>query len=216
MKDSYKTVYEAGIGEVIIKKSRFIATVSPAESEEEAESIIEGLKKKYWDAAHNCSAYIIGTVNPIMRCSDDGEPAKTAGRPMLDVLLAQELTNIVVVVTRYFGGTLLGTGGLVKAYQSAVIDGLEHSAIITKQLGSIMKITTDYNLIGKLQYLCAQENITTLSCEYTDVVNLTLLISQNDTERMTKKITDLTNGSAVPELSGPVYFASVHDEVHLF
>lgn len=216
MKDSFKTIYETGIGEIVIKKSRFITTVSPAESEEEAIGIIEGLKKKYWDATHNCSAYIVGTENPIMRCSDDGEPAKTAGRPMLDVLLAQELTNVVVVVTRYFGGTLLGTGGLVKAYQSAVTEGLNHCDVITKQLGSIMKLTTDYNLIGKLQYLLAQEEIITLSCEYTDVVELSLLIPLSQTERMAKKITDLSNGSSVPELSGQVYFAMIHGEVHLF
>ena len=107
-------LYQGGVGEFVMKKSRFIASVSPVETEEEALNFIDGLKKQYWDAAHNCYAYIIGVKNPIMRCSDDGEPSKTAGKPMLDVLLAKELTNLVVVVTRYFGGTLLGTGGLVR------------------------------------------------------------------------------------------------------
>jgi uncharacterized YigZ family protein len=151
-----------------------------------------------------------------MRCSDDGEPGKTAGRPMLDVLIGQELTNLVVVVTRYFGGTLLGTGGLVKAYQSAAIQGLNNCCVITKQLGDRLKITTDYNLIGKIQYLLAQEEITSLSCEYTDIVKLSLLVPVSKSEFVTKKITELTNGSAILELSGQVYFTMLHGEVHLF
>jgi uncharacterized YigZ family protein len=216
MKDAFQTIFGTGTGEFIMKKSRFIATVCQAESAEEAEVVIEDLKKKYWDATHNCSAYIIGTENPLMRCSDDGEPSKTAGRPMLDVLLSHELTNIVVVVTRYFGGTLLGTGGLVKAYQSAVIEGLNNSRIIKKELGLKTTITTDYNLIGKLQYLISQEHITELSSEYTEVVRLTLLVPISKVDPLTKKIAELTNGSAVIELSGQVYFTILDGEVHLF
>ena len=118
--ESYNTIYKGGIGEIIMKKSRFIAYVSPVETEDEAIAFIDGIRKKHWDATHNCYAYIIGNRNPIMRFSDDGEPSQTAGKPMLDVLTAKELCNLVVVVTRYFGGTLLGTGGLVKAYRSAI------------------------------------------------------------------------------------------------
>lgn len=216
MKDSFKTVFDIGSGEIIMKKSRFIATVCPAQSEEEAIGIIDTLKKKYWDASHNCSAYIIGTDSMVMRCSDDGEPSKTAGRPILDVLISHELMNILVVVTRYFGGTLLGTGGLVKAYQSAAIEGLNQCNIITKQLGSRLKITTDYNLIGKIQYLIAQEDIASLSCEYTDVVTITLLVPISKLTFLTKKITELTNGSAVMELLEQVYYTKLQDEIHLF
>ena len=151
-----------GVGEFVMKKSRFIASVSPVETEEEALNFIDGLKKQYWDAAHNCYAYIIGVKNPIMRCSDDGEPSKTAGKPMLDVLLAKELTNLVVVVTRYFGGTLLGTGGLVKAYQSATIEGLEKSLIIKKEPGVHMQLITDYNLVGKIQYYRTRKHTSNL------------------------------------------------------
>ncbi len=216
MKESFKTIYEGGVGEYIMKKSRFIATVCPAASEEEAIGIIEGLKKKYWDATHNCSAYIIGTEQPLMRCSDDGEPAKTAGRPMLDVLLSHDLTNLVVVVTRYFGGTLLGTGGLVKAYQSATVEGLQQSTIITKEVGIKLQISTDYNYIGKIQYLTNQENITELSCEYTDIVVITLLVPPSRLDFLTKKIAELTNGSAIIEISGQVYFTTLNREVLLF
>lgn len=216
MKEAFKTIYEGGVGEFVMKKSRFIATVSPVSTEQDAIEIIESLKKKYWDASHNCSAYIIGTDQPIMRCSDDGEPSKTAGRPMLDVLLAQDLTNLVVVVTRYFGGTLLGTGGLVKAYQSSVIEGLDKCKIITKELGIRLTITTDYNAIGKIQYLVGQEHITLLNSVYTDTVVITLLVPPSKMDFVTKKTAELTNGSAALEVSGQVYFTMMDGEVILF
>ena len=122
---AYHVVYEGGEGEIIEKKSRFIATVRPVESEEEAVAFINEMKKKYWDARHNCSAFVIGEHQELTRCSDDGEPAQTAGRPMLDVLLKEGVTNVAVVVTRYFGGTLLGAGGLVRAYSSATSEVLK-------------------------------------------------------------------------------------------
>ena len=115
--NGYLVVYEGGQGEIVEKKSRFIATVKPVETEEEAQVFINEMKKQYWDARHNCSAFVIGEHQEMSRCSDDGEPAQTAGRPMLDVLLKEGVTNVAVVVTRYFGGVLLGTGGLVRAYQ---------------------------------------------------------------------------------------------------
>ena len=135
MLSQYKTVYSGGEAEIIEKKSRFIATVKPVKSEEEAITFIEGLKKKYWNATHNCFAYVIGERFQTQRCSDDGEPSGTAGRPMLDVLLGEEVHDVAVVVTRYFGGTLLGTGGLVRAYQEATKAGLNASKIIVKQKG---------------------------------------------------------------------------------
>lgn len=216
MNEAFKTVYEGGIGEITIKKSRFIATVCPIESEENAITFIEGLKKKYWDASHNCSAYIIGTKNPLMRCSDDGEPSKTAGRPMLDVLIAKGLTNIAVVVTRYFGGTLLGTGGLVKAYQSAVLQGLSQSRIIKKEPGILFSITTDYNFIGKLQYYSAQEKLPLLTTDYTELVVLKLLVPEDRKQGFIKEIAELTNGTAVVEEIKQVYFTLFDHEVHLF
>lgn len=216
MKEAFKTIYEDGVGEFEMKKSKFIATVCPVSTEEAAIELIETLKKKYWDATHNCFAYIIGTENTIMRCSDDGEPSKTAGRPMLDVLITHELTNLVVVVTRYFGGTLLGTGGLVKAYQSATIESLNNSIVITKELGLNAELTTDYNLVGKIQYFLSQEHITTLSSEYTDIVNLHVLVSPSRKDFFIKKIAELTNGSTTPQFSGQVYFTMLNGEVHLF
>ncbi len=212
----YRTVYQGGTGEVVMKKSRFIATVSPVSSEEEALEFIEGLKKKYWDASHNCYAYIIGTKNPLMRCSDDGEPSKTAGKPMLDILISHELTNLVVVVTRYFGGTLLGTGGLVKAYQSAALEGLNQSLIIKKELGLRMRLITDYNLIGKLQYYIGQEELPILTSDYTDVVMLEVLVPVDKVTAFEKKVTELSNGTLIPNSIEQVYFSIINKEVHLF
>ena len=167
MLPEYRTIYQGGEDEIVEKKSRFIATVIPVENEEEALEFIEKTKKKYWDARHNCSAFVIGDRQEISRCSDDGEPAQTAGRPMLDVLLKEEIHNVCVVVTRYFGGTLLGTGGLVRAYQKATQTGLENSVIIDKQIGRKLTIGTDYNGLGKLQYLIAKDELTTICLLYT-------------------------------------------------
>ena len=139
-----KTVYSGGEAEIVEKKSRFIATVRPVSSEEEAVAFIAEMKKKYWDARHNCSAFVIGDRQEMSRCSDDGEPAQTAGRPMLDVLLREDIHNVAVVVTRYFGGVLLGTGGLVRAYQKSVQEGLAASVIIDKKEGRRLSVGTDY------------------------------------------------------------------------
>jgi len=216
MKESYKTVYQGGIGEIVEKKSRFIATVQSVESEASAIEFIEIMKKKYWDAAHNCSAYIVGAENPLMHCSDDGEPSKTAGKPMLDILVAHELTNLVVVVTRYFGGTLLGTGGLVRAYQGATKEGLNQSVLITKELGINLLITTDYNSIGKIQYMIGQEMFATLSSDYSDIVKLNVLVPPSKMEGFLTRITEATSGLAKTEKMEKVYFASIKNEVHLF
>lgn len=145
MIDQFRTVYRGGTGEIVEKKSRFIATVRLVESEEEALSCLEALRKKYWDARHNCFVYIIGENQETVRCSDDGEPSGTAGRPMLDVVQGAGLRNVLVVVTRYFGGTLLGTGGLVRAYSQAVQEGLANSVLIDEICGVRLLIETDYN-----------------------------------------------------------------------
>ncbi len=151
MLESYKTIYRGGQGEITEKKSRFIATVREVKSEEEAQAFVEEMKKKYWDARHNCYAYVIGEHREYTRCSDDGEPGQTAGRPMLDVLLGEELYNTAVVVTRYFGGVLLGTGGLVRAYSKAVQEGLANSCVIEKKHGVLLSVDTDYNGLGRIQ-----------------------------------------------------------------
>lgn len=209
-------VYKGGQGEITEKKSRFIATVRPVESEDEAVSFINETKKKYWDARHNCSAFVIGKRQELTRCSDDGEPAGTAGRPMLDVLLKENIHNAAIVVTRYFGGVLLGTGGLVRAYQQATKAGLSASEIIEKKDGAELFIRTDYTGIGRLQYLFAQEKITVMDTAYEADVLVKAVIPENDKKRIEKTIIEQTNGTAKLEWGDEVTFAEYDGEVLLF
>ena len=172
MQEEYKTVYRGGEGEIVEKKSRFIATVRPVHSEEEVLAFIEEVKKKYWDARHNCFAYVIGVTNPTLRCSDDGEPAGTAGKPMLDVLLGRELHNVCAVVTRYFGGVLLGTGGLVRAYTTATARALENAEVVTVRSVIELSVTVDYSLYERASLLIQGAGAKLAEPEFTDRVAL--------------------------------------------
>ena len=214
--EQYKTGLEGGTGEIVEKKSRFIATVRPVKNEEEALAFLEEMRKKYWDARHNCYAYSIGKNREFTRCSDDGEPSGTAGRPMLDVILGEDIYNVAVVVTRYFGGVLLGTGGLVRAYSKAVQEGLAGSLVIEKKKGISLKVTTDYTGIGKIQYIAGERQIPILDSEYTDKVVLKLLVPDAETEAVQKAITEGTNGRAGMEKEKELYFAKVNGEVLTF
>lgn len=205
-RESYRVVLEGGQGELVEKKSRFIATVRPVESEEEAAAFIEEMKKKYWDARHNCSAFVIGKKAELTRCSDDGEPPQTAGRPMLEVLLGAGVRNIAVVVTRYFGGTLLGTGGLVRAYSGAVKAGLAACSLGTMRFGSRLLIDTDYNGIGKIQYILGQKGICPEDTSYTDRVQIRVLIPQETTAALKKEITEATSAKATVTELEQLYF----------
>ena len=216
MSEAYKTVYIGDTAEIVEKKSRFIAVVEHVESEEEAISFIEAVRKKHWNATHNCYAYIIGNNQPLMRCSDDGEPSGTAGRPMLDVLAGAQLCNIVVVVTRYFGGTLLGTGGLVRAYSGAVKAGLEGSMLITRRLAKKLEISCDYTWLGKIQYLAAQMKLRTLETEYSDAVKIVLLVPVQDSGRFSKQVAEATNGQVEAVETAELYYAEADGECLLF
>lgn len=195
MEDRY-ILYLGGTGEITEKKSRFIASIEPVADQEEAIAYIEAKKKQYWDARHNCFAYIIGENGGIKRCSDDGEPAQTAGRPMLDVLENRGIYNAVVVVTRYFGGVLLGTGGLVRAYQSAVIAGLENCVLLRRMCGFAVEIATDYNGYGKIEYILRENDIPVQNVEYTDNVCIKAVIPDSLMERLETEIADKTGGTA--------------------
>lgn len=216
MPERYKTVFKGGEGEIIEKKSRFIATVRPVEKEEEALAFIEEMRKKYWDASHNCYVYSVGPNREYTRCSDDGEPSGTAGRPMLDVILGEELYNTAVVVTRYFGGTLLGTGGLVRAYSQAVQTGLENSLIVEKMLSFRMKIYTDYNGIGKIQYILGKSSAITVNIDYTDRVVVEILIEKGLSDELCKEIVEATGARAEIEKLEECYCAVADGNVIVF
>ncbi len=216
MSELFRFTYEGGTGEITEKKSRFIATVAPVSSEEEALAFIEKTKKQYWDASHNCTAFTIGSRHQLTRCSDDGEPAGTAGRPMLDVLLGEDVHDTAVVVTRYFGGTLLGTGGLVRAYSGAVQEGLRHCVILEKREGVRLRICSNYSDVGKLQYLIAQNQIPLLSSSYTDQVLMEALVPSELLSSFLSSVTDGTGGRVCPEKDGTVLYALLDGEVLLF
>ena len=200
--EAYTTVCGYGTGEIVEKKSRFIAEVFPVVSEDEISAHIEKIKKEYWDARHHCWAYVIGQNPGTERMSDDGEPAGTAGKPILEVIRGRGLTDVLVVVTRYFGGTLLGTGGLVRAYTQAALEGLSHAGILRKVPGVRLKIGTDYTGLGKIQYLLAQREISILDTVYTDRVEILAATAADMAESLKKEITEGTSGQAVIEEDG--------------
>lgn len=215
-KDRYLTLFEGGEGTIIEKKSRFIATIEPVETVEEAEQFIERIKKKYWDARHNCHAFTVGEDMPLSRCSDDGEPSGTAGKPMLEVLLGKELHNTAVVVTRYFGGTLLGTGGLVRAYTQAVQEGLSHCKTVEKCAGCLFHLDMDYTDLGKVQYQLAEMKIHIKETEYGEKVQMEILIPRTEIEQVKKKLTEATFGKIGIVQGEETLFGIVDGEVLLF
>lgn len=196
MEASSNILYKGGQGEIVEKKSRFIANIFPVKTEEEALEKITAMRKKYYDARHNCFAYIIGENRETERCSDDGEPSGTAGRPMLDVLEGIGVHDVVAVVTRYFGGTLLGTGGLVRAYSAAMKEGLADCVLLSQKTGYRLHILTDYNDVGKLQYLSRTRQLHELSCEYADDVRMELLVPETEIDAVETEITEKTSGKA--------------------
>lgn len=191
-----RVLVEGGSGEIVEKKSRFIATLRKTETEEEAAAFIEEMKKKYWDARHNCSALILGSKEQLTRCSDDGEPAGTAGRPMLEFLMNENLCDVTAVVTRYFGGTLLGTGGLVRAYTAAVREGLAHCRTGILRVGLLMEVETDYNGAGKIQYLAGQKAYKIVKTDYTEKVRMVIRVPETQQKFFTEEVTGLTSGKA--------------------
>lgn len=212
MQESYRVLYtqdsqvETFTGEIVEKKSRFIANVRKVESEEEAVAFIEEMKKKYYDARHNCSAFVIGTRGEMTRCSDDGEPSGTAGRPMLEVLLGSGIRNVAAVVTRYFGGTLLGTGGLVRAYTQSLQEAIKNCPTAMMKYGKRIQVDTDYNGIGKILFFMGQLGLGQESSEYTDKVRVTVLVPGELTEHFCKEIIEVTAGRSTVTVLEEVFY----------
>ena len=213
--NSYYTIYRGGSGEVVEKKSRFIGEARAVSSEEEAAAFVEEIRKKYYDARHHCFAYVIGTDGKQMRAADDGEPQGTAGRPMLEVLTGKGLANAMVVVTRYFGGTLLGTGGLVRCYTAAAQAALSNSVIIEKKPGTRGVIRADYTDAGKLQYLFGELALPVLNTAYEAAVTFDLIVPPDQAGRLTKQLAEATAGRVSFEEQGQVWYAEAGGEIIL-
>lgn len=205
MVESYINLIKGGEGEIVEKKSRFIGQIKPVTSEEEAYAFIEEIKKKHYDARHNCFAFSVGADMPLLRFSDDGEPQGTAGKPILEVITSSEIHNICIVVTRYFGGTLLGTGGLVRAYTDASKAALENceTKLIEKLIPT--EIKTNYTDMGKIQYILGNHDVKILDTIYADDVLLKMNLRKPDTEQIIKEITDATSARAGIETFDEVF-----------
>ena len=177
----FKTIEKEENSEIIEKKSKFIGTICPVQSEEEAENKIKEIKKKYYDARHNCFAYrVLKEENVIERSSDDGEPSGTAGAPMLNILKQKNICNVLVIVTRYFGGILLGTGGLVRAYSQATESAIENSNLINKTKGIEVEIILEYKDLEKMKYFCKMNSLNIIDIKYNEDVTIKIEIKEED------------------------------------
>ncbi len=204
MRDTYQTIRGDGQSEIEIKKSRFITSMKRVYSEEEAKAFIAGLKKEHWKANHNCSAYLIGDNSEIQRSSDDGEPSGTAGVPMLEVLKKNQLINVCVVVTRYFGGTKLGAGGLIRAYSHAVSQGLKDIGLVIGKLQQELRLTIDYSLLGKLQNFLDNDWFTK-DTSFAEKVTVVCLIDEDKTALFEAAVIDLLSGQVTIDV-GPTSY----------
>lgn len=192
MQATYKTIKTDGLAETEIKKSRFLCHLKRVTSEEEAKAFIQGIKKEHWKAKHNCSAYLIGEHSEIQRSSDDGEPSGTAGVPMLEVLKKNDLINVCVVVTRYFGGIKLGAGGLIRAYSHAVSHGLQTVGLVMGKLQQEISLDLDYSLLGKLQNSLPETTIK--ETIFAEKVTVICRVDEEQVENFEAEIIDLLQG----------------------
>ncbi|MCM3749828.1 YigZ family protein [Paenibacillus pasadenensis] len=196
MLDSYRTLGGPGSKEIIIKKSRFIGYGRPVSSEEEAVAFIEEIKKQHWNATHNCSAYVVGERDEFQKQSDDGEPSGTAGKPILEVIKHKGLKNVAIVVTRYFGGIMLGAGGLIRAYTDGAVAAIEAAGPITNVLHREIAVEVDYTWYGKLENELHGRGVLVGGVDFTDRVTVSCLPLAADSDRFIAWMTDVTQGQA--------------------
>lgn len=201
----YNTITTEAEGEIVEKKSRFICNLYHVESEEEIAIIVEALRKKHYQSRHVCHAAILGDDGSLLKYSDDGEPSGTAGRPMLDILKGKGLTYTLACVTRYFGGVLLGTGGLVRAYSDSLQAGLENATIVTKRLCRSLAFTVDYQTIGKLKYTLGDYEAKIVNEEYSSAVDIIVALPEANCERYKNYLVELTGGKIIIEDKGVEY-----------
>lgn len=204
---SYNVIKQNGESEIVVTKSRFIGNLVSVSSAREAEEFITSVRKKYNDARHNCWAYIVMDGDMIInKCSDDGEPSGTAGRPILSIMEGAGLVNAVCTVTRYFGGILLGTGGLVRAYSDAASQALEVADISPIRRGTYITFVCDYPDEGGIRRLLESEGFDITDSGYTDKVTITVLGPEEKGEALMKRITDMTGGRVIPKAGETVYY----------
>lgn len=213
---AYRTVYKEGAGEIQEKKSRFLSFIMSVETEEEIQEILEGFRKKYWDARHVCYAYVLHGNPPRPRFSDDGEPQGTAGKPMLELLNREGLENVLLIVVRYFGGVLLGTGGLLRAYTDSSREAINNAVLIEKKPAYLTKIKLDYGLSGKIPNLLAEMDMISTDIEYSDGVTYTIPVPVERFGEFKKQITELTKGQLIPEEGEECFYGDADGECIIY
>jgi uncharacterized YigZ family protein len=201
----YHTVKQSGEHEITIQKSRFIAHLTRAETENEAVEFIQTIKKQHWNAAHNCSAYLIGEHDNIQKANDDGEPSGTAGVPILEVLKKRKLKDTVVVVTRYFGGIKLGAGGLIRAYGKATSEGLDAAGIVERKLSQIIHAKFDYTWLGKIEKELRASDYKIKEIHYLDIVEVETYVDESQVQSFKEWMIELTNGQCTLEQGEMLY-----------
>ena len=194
----YKTLIRDAQDEFIVNKSRFIGHGRPCETEEEALAFLAEMRAKYRDATHNCYAYIIGANMGVMRYSDDGEPGGTAGMPIIEVMKARGVTNCAVVVTRYFGGVLLGAGGLVRAYSQGAAAAINASGVGVMHPTSRYLMEIPYPLLNRMDYFLKDEPVQVEDRTFTDVITYTLVVRCADEAGFLARLTDMSEGAVEP------------------
>ena len=194
--DTFRMPTAAVTTEIEVKRSRFRCDLVPVWEESEARAVVEAARKEHWDARHHCSAFVLGERRDIRRSNDDGEPSGTAGTPMLDVLVGVELTNVVAVVTRWFGGTLLGTGGLVKAYGDAVRDAVSAASIDTYERRRVLAVELPLAEVGRVEHAVRAEGVVVQDVAYAASATLTLAVSDAGVDAVESQLAALTQGAA--------------------
>lgn len=203
----YKTTAENGTASYEIQKSRFIAYTSHVETEAEARDFVTAIKKKHFDARHNCSAWVLGADSSQQKSNDDGEPGGTAGNPILEAIKQHGLTNVVVVVTRYFGGIKLGAGGLIRAYSHTASLGLEATPCLEVKPFCLMEAEMDYSLLGTVENWIRNEDLRTGETAYLDKVTVRLLVEPADCEAISTELTNLTAAQCKITIHKPEYMS---------
>lgn len=202
--------------EIVIKKSRFIGQLVPIQCVEDAEAALERLRLLHKSAAHNCYAYTVGLGVPVERFSDDGEPSGTAGRPILEVLRRRPVANALVVVTRYFGGTLLGANGLVRAYADATSSVLNEASLLNCRLMQRLQVGLDYGRFGKVEYELTQLGYALLEKEFAADVSFTLWVTIEEREQLVESLQNWSNGQAEVKMADPEYVGVRHDGTFVY
>lgn len=200
MTQGHLTLRGPGRAEIVVKKSKFITAASPVAAEQDAQAFVDGVRREFWDAAHNVYAFVVGEHNEIARSSDDGEPSGTAGRPVLEVIRRENVHYCVVVVTRYFGGTLLGAGGLVRAYSSAAREGLYAAGIARAEPMREVRFVIEYPMLGKVQNHLAETGIDIVNVDYAERVTIRVMVRSDALDPFTRAMTELLSGAFEPQV----------------